>query len=277
MDSPRLYHKLPFPDSIRLLELSQNETKYSICGHLVLSRLKDTPCFAALSYVWGCASSEDPILQVDGFELKVRQSLKHAIDAIFSGSDKILLWIDQICIDQENYIERKFQVTLMSKIFRQAQRVICWLGPDDENTKIAFDLSTVLAIEGSDLASWKEPMQRLVEAGFIRDISDLVNPAKVPLSALAWLVKNTWSGRLWIVQEVALASRLEFRCGGSTINGDIFFAAIRSVSSSVHNPPAPLVLEPFRHAVRLGQLRAQIADAIPLSATALRRGHDRGV
>ncbi|KAH7228467.1 heterokaryon incompatibility protein-domain-containing protein [Fusarium redolens] len=265
MDSPRLYHKLPFPDSIRLLELSQNETKYSICGHLVLSRLEDTPCFAALSYVWGCASSEDPILQVDGFELKIRQSLKHAIDAIFSGSDKILLWIDQICIDQENYIERQFQVTLMSKIFRQAQRVICWLGPDDENTKIAFDLSTVLAIEGSDLASGKEPMQRLVEAGFIHDISDLVNPAKVPLSALAWLVKNTWFGRLWIVQEVALASQLEFRCGGSTINGDIFFAAIRRVSSSVHNPPAPLVLEPFRHAVRLGQLRAQIADAISCS------------
>ncbi|RKK68451.1 hypothetical protein BFJ69_g13609 [Fusarium oxysporum] len=265
MDSPRLYHKLPFPDSIRLLELSQDEMKDSICGHLVLSRLKDTPCFAALSYVWGCASSEDPILKVDGFELKIRQSLKHALDALFYGSNKILLWIDQICIDQENYIERQFQVTLMSKIFRQAQRVICWLGLDDENTKIAFDLSTVLAIEGFDLESWKEPMQRLVEAGFISDISDLVNPARVPLSALAWLVKKTWFGRLWTVQEVALASKLEFRCGGSTIDGDIFFAAIRRISSSVHNPPAPLVLEPFRHAIRLGQLRAQIADTISCS------------
>lgn len=38
-----------------------------------------------------------------------------------------------------------------------------------------------------------------------------------------------------------------------------------SISSSVQNPPAPFLLKPFRHAIRLGQLRAQVADAIPCS------------
>lgn len=265
MDSPRLYHELPSPDSIRLLELTQDETKHSICGHLVLSKLEDSPSFAALSYVWGSASLEDPILKVDGFALKIRQSLKHALEAIFYGSKKILLWIDQICIDQENYAEREIQVALMAKIFRQAQRVICWLGLDDEKTRIAFDLITVLAAEESDLLSWQESNKRLTEAGYISKPSDVFITGNFPSSALVCLVKNSWFGRLWIVQEVALASKLEFRCGSSSIDGNIFFEAIMRISTSVQNPPAPSLLNPFRHAARLGQLRAQVADAISCS------------
>lgn len=244
-----------------MLELTQDETHQSICGHLVLSRLEDNPSFAALSYVWGSASPEDPILKVDGFELKIRQSLKHALEAIVSGSEKMLLWIDQICIDQENYTERESQVALMAKIFRQAQRVICWLGLDDETTKIAFDLSTILAIDESEPVPWKESMQRLIKAGIVRRIDDLVDPDKIPLPALAYLVKKTWFGRLWIVQEVAFASKLEFRCGAVTIDGEVFFRTIMRISSSLQNPPAPLLLEPFQHAVKLGQLRAQVANA----------------
>lgn len=265
MDSPRLYHELPSPGSIRLLELTQDETKHSICGHLVLSKLEYSPSFAALSYVWGSASPEDPILKVDGFDLKIRQSLKHALEAIVSGSEKMLLWIDQICIDQENYAEREIQVALMAKIFRQAQRVICWLGLDDETTKIAFDLSTVLAIDEFEPLPWKESMQRLIKAGIVNTISDLFNPARVPFSTLACLVKNTWFGRLWIVQEAVLASKLEFRCGGLTIDGELLFTTIMTVSYSLQNPPAPSVLEPFRHAVVLSQLRTKVANAIPCS------------
>jgi hypothetical protein len=262
---PRPYRELPSSDSIRLLELTRDETKDSICGRLVLSKLDDIPSFAALSYVWGNPSSEDPLFQVDGYELKIRQSLNHALRALVSGSDKILLWIDQICIDQDNVSEQEHQVKLMSKIFRQARRVICWLGPDDRDAGYAFDLSIVLAINGSDSTFWKEPMQRLIQAGFIREISDLFNFTKVPLSALTELVKNPWFGRLWIVQEVALASKLEFRCGGCTIDGDMLFVAVRTISSSLHSPPAPWLLEPFRHALRLGQLRAQVAGNIHCS------------
>ncbi|ESU08374.1 hypothetical protein FGSG_11631 [Fusarium graminearum PH-1] len=228
MGSSRLYRKLPFLDSIRLLELTQDEKKGSVCGHLILSKLEDTPSYAALSYVWGDPSPQDPLFAVDGFELRIRQSLNHALGTLLSGDEKRLLWIDQICIDQENITEREHQVTLMSKIFKQAQRVICWLGPDDEHTGHAFDLSTVLAIDGSGSEFWKEPMQRLMQAGLFRHMLDLVNPTGIPFSALAALVKIPWFGRLWIVQEVALASKIEFRCGGATIDGDITWGCKKS-------------------------------------------------
>lgn len=265
MDSSRPYRRLPFSDSIRLLELIRDEKKGSVCGHLILAKLEDTPCFAALSYVWGDSSPEDPLFEVDGFELRIRQSLHHALGTLLSGDDRRLFWIDQICIDQENFTEREHQVTLMSKIFKQAHRVVCWLGPDDQHTVYALDLLTVLAIDGTGSEFWKEPAQRLIQARLFRHISDLANPTGILFSALVALIKNPWFGRLWIVQEAALASKIEFRCGGSTIDGDVFFTAMERVSSIITNPPAPLLLEPFRRAIRLGQLRAQVASAIHFS------------
>ncbi|KAF4446779.1 HET-domain-containing protein [Fusarium austroafricanum] len=265
MDSSRLYQKLPFPDSIRLLELTQRGSDHSTCGRLLLSRLGDTPCFAALSYVWGCASSNDPLFQVNGFELKIRQSLAYALDSLLSSGNKSLLWIDQICIDQENDLEREHQVKLMSKIFRQAQRVIFWLGPHEKDTKYAFDLLKVLAVNATDSKIWNEAVQSLNRAGFFSHPSDLFNPAKVSFLALAGLLNRPWFSRVWIIQEVVLASKLEFLCGGSTIEGSILFEVVQMITSIIHDPPMPWLLKPYRHAIKLGQLRAQVAGGIHCS------------
>jgi hypothetical protein len=265
MNSSRLYQRLPCPDSIRLLELTRQGPDNSIRGHLVQSRLDDTPRFAALSYVWGCASPNDPTLQVDGFELRVRQSLAHALDTILSDVATIMLWIDQICIDQENDLEREHQVKLMWRIFKHAQRVVCWLGPHEEDVDYAFDLLKTLVPNTPDSDAWKKAAEKLSRAGYFSDLSDLFDPTKAPFSVLAALVNRPWFSRLWIVQEVALASELEFRCGGTTIEGRLFFAAFQTISSIIHDPPMPWLLKPFRHAVKLGQLRAQVAAGRPCS------------
>lgn len=60
------------------------------------------------------------------------------------------------------------------------------------------------------------------------------------------------------MQEVTLASAVEFLCGSSSIPGNVFFKAIRILSSTVTDPPMPWLLKPYRHALKLGQLRAQV-------------------
>lgn len=95
--------------------------------------------------------------------------------------------------------------------------------------------------------------------GHLYKVEDLFNPASKPLQAVVCLVKRRWFYRLWIVQEVALASALELRCGSFSISGDIFFNAIRILCSAVSDPPMPWLLQPYRNAYRLGQLRAQVA------------------
>lgn len=287
MSSTYIYAKLRRSDSIHLLELRRFGPDSLIHGNLVEFGLDDTPHYYALSYAWGDASPNDPTLLVNNTLLRIRESLFQTLVHLFSGATTMIIWVDQICIDQENDSEREQQVRLMSRVFIQAQRVICWLGLHENNSNHAFDLLRTLVPNDSDLRAstdWKNAANRLWRAGFLGDLSSMFDPANIPFSAAATLASRSWFSRLWIVQEVALASELEFRCGDSTLSGTTFFTAMQMLSSVVHDPPAPWLSKPFRHAVRLGQLRAQVSAGKPLSlphtAQALstwrcKKSHDR--
>ncbi|KAH6881168.1 heterokaryon incompatibility protein-domain-containing protein [Thelonectria olida] len=271
MTSPDLYTRLNHSNGIRLLKLTRlGSVNHQLHGHLTNVKLDDQPNYSALSYVWGDASPNDPVLQVDSHLLRIRRSLFQALEELVSDVTMMVIWIDQICIHQENDTEREQQVKLMSRIFTQAQRVICWLGRPDEDSEYAFKLLRTLAIPTGNLetgnsSDWKKAASELLQAGYLHNVSDMFDPTKVLFRAVTTLASRPWFRRLWVVQEVALASELEIRCGGSTIPGKIFFTAIQMLSSVTHDPPAPWLLKPFRHAVKLGQLRAQVLTGSPFS------------
>jgi hypothetical protein len=50
------------------------------------------------------------------------------------------LWCDAICINQEDLLERSQQVQLMDLVYRGADRVLVWLGEQNHNSDVAFDL-----------------------------------------------------------------------------------------------------------------------------------------
>jgi hypothetical protein len=56
-----------------------------------------------------------------------------------------VLWIDAICIDQQNLPERSHQVKRMRIIFESAQRVIAWLGSEGDNSAHALKTLDLLA------------------------------------------------------------------------------------------------------------------------------------
>jgi hypothetical protein len=51
----------------------------------------------------------------------------------------ILIWIDSICIDQANVVERNQQVSIVADIYRSAESVYVWLGRGDEDTSYAIE------------------------------------------------------------------------------------------------------------------------------------------
>lgn len=61
--------------------------------------------------------------------------------------DRRLLWIDAICINQQCDKEKTSQVKIMGQIYRNAARVIVWLGDETEDTKEAFDMMQMLSDE----------------------------------------------------------------------------------------------------------------------------------
>ncbi len=51
-----------------------------------------------------------------------------------------LYWIDGVCIDQSNPAERSEQVAFMGEIYREADRVVVWLGTDEGNDRKTFEM-----------------------------------------------------------------------------------------------------------------------------------------
>lgn len=121
------------------------------------------PDYEALSYVWGSSSCSataivenytPPLHSVpvigqqpqDGFlpqtnnqvGLRIRKNLAEAIRYLRLIDRPRVMWIDAICVDQENKPERNKQVPRMADIFKSASRVVAWLGPGSENSRLAM-------------------------------------------------------------------------------------------------------------------------------------------
>lgn len=113
-------------------------------------------------------------------------------------TDKHTLWIDAICINQADLIERSRQVSTMSRLFRSADQVLCWVGPavEDADTTLAALNSSAL-ISSYDLA---------VKEGREIDQLSIENSLDAgACKALRHIVDSTYWTRSWIVQEVAPA------------------------------------------------------------------------
>jgi hypothetical protein len=141
------YSSLPLaPNSIRLLRLmpyeNENievaEIKCELCTYPLQDQGKRTHLYEALSYAWG--SSERPCsISVNKQDLAVTENLHVALLHLRDRFLQRILWIDAICINQDDYREQGQQVQLMAKIYMKAHRVIVWLGEEAIDTEEAFE------------------------------------------------------------------------------------------------------------------------------------------
>jgi hypothetical protein len=89
--------------------------------------------YDALSYQWG---SDEPAIRVilgDSYVL-VTQNCYAALRRLRDRYRKRARWIDAICINQQDDLEKGYQVKMMLEIYRQASRVFVWLGESNEDT-----------------------------------------------------------------------------------------------------------------------------------------------
>ncbi|KAI1358883.1 heterokaryon incompatibility protein-domain-containing protein [Xylaria arbuscula] len=119
---------IPGGDHIRVLSLAASENYNDpIHVNLWVVKLTDAPSYEALSYCWGDASDKRPI-SCDGKPFLVTKNLESALRRLRQPHADNILWIDAICINQNDLAERSYQVTLMHHIYRGADRVLVWLG-----------------------------------------------------------------------------------------------------------------------------------------------------
>jgi hypothetical protein len=115
----------PQRKEIRILELLPRnwyEIKDSVACRLLCKSLDEDPQFEALSYTWGRKACDVPILIApetileDGKAneaITITPTLYIALKRLRRDSTSRYLWIDQICIDQQNAVEKASQVQLV--------------------------------------------------------------------------------------------------------------------------------------------------------------------
>jgi hypothetical protein len=117
------------PGDFRLLRLFKGD-QYPIRCELFKSKLalpEDIQEYAALSYTWGSESTPCDII-MNGTKTEVTTNLYLALQDLRLQEKDRILWIDALSIDQSNEKEKEHQVQQMGSIYRNAERVMIWLG-----------------------------------------------------------------------------------------------------------------------------------------------------
>lgn len=160
------------------------------------------PEFEALSYVWGTGVC-DQTIQCEGTDLAVTSNVLGALQELRWAATIRFVWIDAICINQDDVQERSYQVTLMRNIYSTAAGVIVWLGPAQPSTLQAWE--TMRSIEEYERGLLNE---RAEKPSLKKPLLDQnVRPE------IARLLDSSWFTRSWVVQEATFARKLTLRCG----------------------------------------------------------------
>ena len=170
--------------------------------------------YGALSYTWGVATHTAPIL-CNGQILEVTQNLHEALLYLRHRGIR-RLWIDAICIDQTNVLERAEQILLMNVIYQEANRLIVWLGASNGASDQAFHFLHRLGMSAVSLTRDWLKLQKYTALH------------EEDLTALYHLLQRPWFSRTWIIQEVVFAKTAStiIYCGKSASDWTVFTDAI---------------------------------------------------
>ncbi|KAL8923008.1 MAG: hypothetical protein Q9208_004820 [Pyrenodesmia sp. 3 TL-2023] len=210
--------------------------------------------FEALSYTWGTPDSPETarVMQNESGEedcatILIYQNLATALRYIRHRDRHRTLWVDAICINQEDIPERNSQVKRMASIYRSAYRVIAWLGIGDLDSTQAID---TLRYIGEQLVALKTG--RIVSAPGAREPDLWMNACCFIFDDQMWhailnLLERSWFYRLWCWQEINLSSRRTYlQCGHDLIGWRVFWRAV----ICIHNKerlPSVIFRERCRH------------------------------
>lgn len=232
--SETLYPVIKTSDTIRLFELMPSSAHHGLHGTLhevdigfawpeisvgeTMAALRSTNfgislssckpiCYTALSYFWG-PPNYDKTITIKGVEKKITSALHEALTYLRHEKHSVLLWVDQLCIDQGNSADKEAQITLMGKIYSRAWNTVIWLGSDSYE-------GAVKALEGMyEILRYRND-GRLLE----QEIKDVLYPPagedEEALRNLKILLRQPWFKRTWVIQEACL-SRKAFLMTGHT-------------------------------------------------------------
>jgi hypothetical protein len=201
------YQPLP-PQCIRILDLHPGPPDAPLVCDIVIQHIGGKP-YDAQSYVWGDPTPVAFVKCVDEAnegKLGVGAGLAKALIAFRLADQTRRIWVDALCINQNDVAERQSQVRLMGAVYGQAEHVLCWLGPFSDEKDGEFRARLAIRF----LRRFNENPQEYVRAAhqhlhFGDDIGDTDGELLKSWLAIKELFDLEYFHRAWIIQEIGLA------------------------------------------------------------------------
>ncbi|KAK0109250.1 hypothetical protein ONS96_003072 [Cadophora gregata f. sp. sojae] len=253
------YSKLQKPDHIRLLLLHPRFGFRPVSGSMVDGPYMRLLFYEAISYTWGNPERTEEIM-VDGCRMMVTKSVYEVLATLSSQFLPQLLWIDAICIDQENEEEKEQQVPIMDTIYSNALFTTVFLGqsplpestiaarkdgilpyqfdgivPPDDQTRNHFETARLTISTFNEFNILKYPLRSSGKTMYELYEAFLSPSTKSrQWQALITFLQHPWFARVWVVQEVALSPHVQVRYGDETIDWRIMASAVTMIHNLRH-------------------------------------------
>lgn len=207
---------------IRLLHILQDSDGKNVRCKCISYHLQDQmPLYTAISYTWGDGSFVEPIVLNDQRYLATKNA-KMVLEYVRKREINAI-WIDSVCIDQNNDTERDAQVRLMDRIYSCAQQTIVWLGMASNDSDLALGFVSTI----------NDSLEALARSGEVTETLLLentgTNHTSAPWQALGRLLARPYFQRIWVIQEIALSPNIQVVCGDETLAWTAFSSMVSSL------------------------------------------------
>ncbi|KAF1990199.1 HET-domain-containing protein [Aulographum hederae CBS 113979] len=230
---------------IRLLKFSSSDASGDVLDieliHLPLLSA-GARGYAALSYTWGL-EPPDVNLRLNKTDFKVRPSLERILRRICRlGYD--LLWVDAICINQNDRAECSAQVLRMSGIFATARPVLVPFNMAEEHTNRLIHITSLINIA---IKPEKQGEQ----------VAELSRDGQYQTAVQAFCAQQYWK-RMWIIQEFVVGHPVIFLLGAQAVHAEKIMVMMRIFHEQLDAPENKPLETVFRFRERWQKERKQI-------------------
>lgn len=210
----------PGTREIRLLKVVRKSPFSAPTFSLATFPLDKAPPYDAVSYTWDGQDRDADLCLDNRMMLKTTKNVKRIAYKRATLKWTSWLWIDAVCINQDDADEKPAQLQLMGDIYRTATRVLAWLDYEDVSL---IDL-TLMHILNRHL--WEKTSMLPVIGRHSGGLDGRV------LKRMWWartkfVFRSYWT-RCWIVQELALAKKIHIVYGGQMLKWDTLEPKITS-------------------------------------------------
>ncbi|KAK3072974.1 hypothetical protein LTR53_005834 [Teratosphaeriaceae sp. CCFEE 6253] len=154
--------------------------------------------YQALSYAWGEPPGTHAIFLNDSPQ-PVHSNLFVALRRLRPRNRVRRLWVDALCINQQDPAERASQVAQMADTFHRASQVLIWVGEDSA----ACDGGATFAFFAGCVTLYTLYSDKLEKADRGEHSPDLLKA----------FLSRAWFTRRWIVQELSNSKHATLVCG----------------------------------------------------------------